>query len=47
MLYGALSARENVEFSAKLFGMHNPREAAKQALERMERPDRSDTPVRR
>jgi heme exporter protein A len=46
MLYGALSARENVELTAKLFGMRNPREAAKQALERMELPDRSDTPVR-
>jgi heme exporter protein A len=46
MLYGALSARENVELTAKLFGMRNAREAAKQALERMELPDRSDTPVR-
>ena len=46
MLYGALSARENVELTAKLFGMQNAREAAKQALERMELPDRSDTPVR-
>jgi len=46
MLYGALSARENVELTAKLFGMRNAREAAKHALERMELPDRSDTPVR-
>ena len=46
MLYGDLSARENVELTAKLFGMHNAREASKQALERMELPDRSETPVR-
>ena len=46
MLYGALSARENVELTAKLFGMRNAREAANQALERMELPNRSETPVR-
>lgn len=46
MLYGALSARENVELTARLFGVRNAREAAAQALERMGLPDRSDTPVR-
>ena len=46
MLYGALSARENVELTAKLFGMRDPRAAAAQALARMEISERSDTPVR-
>lgn len=46
MLYGALSARENVELTAKLFGMRDARQAAAQALERMQLPGRSETPVR-
>ncbi|MGH7622880.1 MAG: ATP-binding cassette domain-containing protein, partial [Gemmatimonadaceae bacterium] len=36
MLYGALSARENVELTARLFGMRDARAAAGQALERMQ-----------
>jgi heme exporter protein A len=46
MLYGALSARENVEFSARLFGLHDPRGAAMRALSAMRVQDRADTPVR-
>src|SRR3569623_3102937 len=46
MLYGALTARENVEFAAKLYGIPDPREAARRALERMRILDRRDTPVR-
>ena len=46
MLYGALTARENVEFAAKLYGIGDPREAARRALERMRILDRRDTPVR-
>ncbi len=46
MLYGALTARENVEFAAKLYGVRDPRRAALHALERMRILDRRDTPVR-
>jgi heme exporter protein A len=46
MLYAALTARENVEFSAKLYGIRDPRAAAGRALERMRIADRRDTPVR-
>ena len=46
MLYGALSARENVELVAKLFGVRDPRARARRALERMELRDRAETPVR-
>ena len=46
MLYSALTARENVEFAAKLYGVSDPRAAAKRALERMRILDRRDTPVR-
>jgi heme exporter protein A len=46
MLYGALTARENVEFAAKLYGVADPRAAATRALERMRILDRRDTPVR-
>jgi heme exporter protein A len=46
MLYGALSARENIELAAKLFGVRNPREISTRALERMELHDRAETPVR-
>jgi heme exporter protein A len=46
MLYRALTARENVEFAAKLYGVPDPRAAAKRALERMRILDRRDTPVR-
>ena len=46
MLYAALSARENVELTARLFGMRDARAAAMRALERMELADRAETPVR-
>jgi heme ABC exporter ATP-binding subunit CcmA len=46
MLYRALSARENVEFAARLYGVADPRAAAVRALERMRIADRADTPVR-
>ncbi|HET7458310.1 MAG TPA: heme ABC exporter ATP-binding protein CcmA [Gemmatimonadaceae bacterium] len=46
MLYAALTARENVEFAARLYGVARPREAALGALERMRIADRADSPVR-
>jgi heme ABC exporter ATP-binding subunit CcmA len=46
MLYGALSARENVELTARLFGMRDARAAASRALERMALSDRAEMPVR-
>ena len=46
MLYGALSARENVTFAAALHGLREPREAAARALDAMRILDRADTPVR-
>jgi len=46
MLYGALTARENVEFSAKLYGVPRPREAALRALERMQIAERANAPVK-
>jgi heme exporter protein A len=46
MLYDALTARENVEFSARLYGVREPRRAAEDALERMCVLDRAGTPVR-
>jgi heme exporter protein A len=46
MLYAALSARENVELNARLFGVRDARGAAMRALERMELADRADMPVR-
>jgi heme exporter protein A len=46
MLYRALTASENVEFAARLYGMSDPRAAAMRALERMRVADRADTPVR-
>ena len=46
LLYDALSARENVEFFAKLYGVSSPRDAATRSLERMRISDRADTPVR-
>jgi heme exporter protein A len=46
MLYRALTARENVEFAAKLHGMTDPYEAATRALERMRILDRASSPVR-
>ena len=46
MLYSALSARENVEFTARMYGLPDPREAADVALRAMRVADRGDTPVR-
>jgi heme exporter protein A len=46
MLYRALTAAENVEFAAKLYGVSDPAAAARRALERMRILDRRDTPVR-
>jgi heme exporter protein A len=46
MLYRALTACENVEFAARLYGVPDPRAAAMSALERMRIADRADTPVR-
>ena len=46
MLYGALTARENVEFAAKLYGVKDARGAAMRALERIRIADRASTPVR-
>lgn len=46
MLYSALSARENVEFTAKMYGLTDPRAAAESALAIMRVADRGDTPVR-
>ena len=46
MLYAALTARENVEFSARLHGVASPRDAADRALAAMRVSDRADTPVR-
>ena len=46
MLYAALSARENVEFTARLYGVPDPRAASDDALRRMRIADRGATPVR-
>jgi heme exporter protein A len=46
LLYDALTARENVEFFARLYGVNSPRDSAVRSLERMRIADRADTPVR-
>jgi heme exporter protein A len=46
MLYAALSARENVEFTARMYGLPDPRAAALRALSAMRVSDRADAPVR-
>lgn len=46
LLYSALTARENVIFAARLYGVSNPQQAANAALESMRILDRADTPVR-
>ncbi len=46
MLYPALTARENVAFSARLHGVSAPERAALAALERLGVADRADTAVR-
>jgi len=46
MLYDALTARENVEFTARLYSVPDPRGAATSALERIRIIERADAPVR-
>ena len=46
MLYGALSARENVGFTARMYGLPHPAAAAMRALATMRVADRSEAPVR-
>ena len=46
MLYSALTARENVEFAARMYGLANPRAAAAAALDLMRVADRGHAPVR-
>jgi len=46
MLYGALTARENVEFAARLYGLEDPGGEATRALERIRLLDRAAVPVR-
>ena len=46
MLYAPLTARENVEFTARLYGLEDPRAAASAALESMGVAVRADAPVR-
>jgi heme exporter protein A len=46
MLYAPLTARENVEFAARLYGVRDPRRAALDALARMRIADRAEAPVR-
>ena len=46
MLYGALSARENVEFAARMYGVRDHAAAARRALELMRVADRAESTVR-
>ena len=46
MLYPELTALENVEFAAELYGMPDPREAALASLQALSVDDRADTLVR-
>ena len=46
LLYAALTARENVVFTARLYGLRNPAAAAERALARLRVLDRADQPVR-
>ena len=46
LLYDALTARENVEFAARLYGMSEASAAAERALGIMGMLERADTPVR-
>jgi len=46
MLYAPLTALENVEFTARLYGVANPRLAALRSLEQLDVADRRDVAVR-
>jgi heme exporter protein A len=46
MLYEALSARENVSFAARLYGIREPRSRVDHALGRMSMLERAEAPVR-
>jgi heme exporter protein A len=46
MLYGALSARENVAFAARLYGVGNVDSEVDSCLSRLSMLERADTPVR-
>ena len=46
MLYRALTARENLVFTARLYGVRDPNAAAERALMLMSVPDVADRPVR-
>lgn len=46
MLYAPLTARENVEFTARLYGLDSPRAAASAALAALQVLDREHAPVR-
>ncbi len=46
MLYEALSSRENVSFSARLYGIRDSRARVEDSLRRMSMLERADTPVR-
>ena len=46
MLYAPLTALENVEFSARLYGLRDPRASARAALDAIQVLDRADAPVR-
>ncbi len=47
LLYASLTARENVAFAARLYGVPDPDAAAMAALARLRVADRADAPVRR
>ena len=46
MLYEALSPRENVTFSARLYGIRDPRGRVEDSLRRMSMLERADAPIR-
>jgi heme ABC exporter ATP-binding subunit CcmA len=46
MLYDALSARENVSFAARLYGIRDPRTRVDDSLRRMSMIERAEAPVR-
>jgi heme exporter protein A len=46
MLYEALSSRENVSFSARLYGIRDARARVADSLQRMSMLERADTPIR-